>query len=79
MTNESVNELKKILEQDDTVRERKSSPQKWTGFVESTVVNFFDEHKLEKLSIEDGNGNRAKLSRTKDNVIKIEYLSTVLM
>lgn len=79
MTNESVNELKKILEQDDIVKERKNSPHKWTGFVESTVVNFFDEYKLEKLSVEDGNGNRAKLSRTKDNVIKIEYLSTVLM
>ena len=79
MTNESINELKEILEDDSNFRERKSSPEKWTGFVESTVVNFFDEYKIEKLSIEDGNGNRAKLSRTKDNVIKIEYLSTVLM
>lgn len=79
MTNESINELKEILEDDNSFRERKNSPEKWTGFVESTVVNFFDEYKIEKLSIEDGNGNRAKLSRTKDNVIKIEYLSTVLM
>jgi hypothetical protein len=39
----------------------------------------FDEHKIEKLAIEDGNGNKAKLSRTKDNGIKIEYSSTVLM
>ena len=43
------------------------------------VVNFFDEHKIEKLSIEDGNGNKAKLARTKDNGIKIEYSSTILM
>lgn len=76
--NDSVDELKKILE-DDNYRERRGNPQKWSGFVESTVVNFFEEHKVEKLSIEDGNGNKAKLSRTKDNSIKIEYLSTVLM
>ena len=78
MNSDSVSELKKILEE-DSFGERKNNPQKWAGFVESTVVNFFEEYKMEKLSIEDGNGNRAKLSRTKDNSIKIQYLSTVLM
>lgn len=76
--NDSVSELKKIME-DEPQEKRKTSPQKWAGFVESTVVNFFDEHKIEKLAIEDGNGNKAKLARTKDNGIKIEYLSTVIM
>lgn len=76
--NDSVSELKKILE-DDNTQSRKSNPQKWASFVESTVVDFFDQHNIEKLSIEDGNGNKAKLSRTKDNSIKIEYLSTVMM
>ena len=47
--------------------------------IETELKNFFDEYKIEKLSIEDGNGNKAKLSRTKDNGIKIEYSSTVLM
>lgn len=75
---ESLNELKKILEDEDVSR-KNTSPQKWAGFIESTVVNFFDEHKIEKLAIEDGNGNKAKLTRTKDNSIKIEYLSTVIM
>jgi hypothetical protein len=75
---ESVNELKKIMENDER-QEKRTSPQKWAGFVEDMVVSFFDEHKIEKLSIEDGNGNKAKLSRTKDNGIKIEYSSTVLM
>lgn len=75
---ESLNELKKILEDED-VSKKRTSPQKWTGFVESTVLNFFDEYKIEKLAIEDGNGNKAKLNRTKDNSIKIEYLSTVIM
>ena len=73
----SIDELKKIME--DEPKEKKISPQKWAGFIESTVVNFFDEYKIEKLSIEDGNGNKAKLARTKDNSIKIEYSSTVLM
>ncbi|MGN1043579.1 MAG: hypothetical protein ACI4PR_02100 [Acutalibacteraceae bacterium] len=75
---ESVNELKKMLEESDEEK-KVISPQKWSGFVESTVVNFFDQYKIEKLSLEDGNGNRAKLSRTKDNGIKIEYYSTVMM
>ena len=64
--------------EDESIREKRS-PQKWSGFVESTVVNFFDEYKIEKLSLEDGNGNKAKMSRTKDNGIKIEYSSTVIM
>ena len=75
---ESINELKKIME-DEPKEKKKANPQKWAGFVESTVVSFFDEHKIEKLTLEDGNGNKAKLSRTKDNGIKIEYSSTVLM
>ena len=75
---ESINELKKIME-DEPKEKNKANPQKWAGFIESTVVNFFDEHKIEKLSLEDGDGNKAKLSRTKDNGIKIEYSSTVLM
>ena len=75
---ESTNELQKIMDEDFSER-KKVSPKKWAGFVESAVVNFFDEHKIEKLAVEDGNGNKAKLVRTKDNGIKIEYSSTVLM
>ena len=75
---ESINELQKIMNEDFSEK-KKISPQQWAGFVESNVVNFFDQHKIEKLSIEDGNGNKAKLARTKDNGIKIEYSSTVLM
>ena len=75
---ESVNELKRMLEEDNEEK-KMISPHKWAGFVESTIVNFFDQYKIEKLSIEDGNGNKAKLSRTKDNGIKIEYRSTVMM
>ena len=75
---ETINELQKIMNEDFSEK-KKISPLQWAGFVEGNVVNFFDEHKIEKLSIEDGNGNKAKLAKTKDNGIKIEYSSTVLM
>lgn len=48
----------------------------WAGFVETTIVNFFQENDLEKLSVEDGKGNKAKLTKQKDNIIKVEYTST---
>lgn len=51
----------------------------WAHFVESDVVAFFDAHELERLSIDDGTGNRAKLARTKSNGIKIEYTSSVVL
>ena len=52
---------------------------KWPAFVESAVVDFFMGHKLERMSVEDGNGNKAKLSLTKDNEIKVEYSSTTIL
>ncbi len=51
----------------------------WAAFVESDIVNFFDLHELERLSIEDGKGNKAKLSRTKDNGIKVEHSSITIL
>ncbi|HWP98665.1 MAG TPA: hypothetical protein VN426_17615 [Syntrophomonadaceae bacterium] len=51
----------------------------WAGFVETTIVNFFQENELEKLSLEDGKGNKAKLSKQKDNVIKVEFTSTTTL
>jgi len=51
----------------------------WAGFVEGPVVAFFDANELEKMAIEDGNGNKAKLQRTKVGSIKIEYTSSVVL
>ncbi len=73
---DSVKDLEEMLK-DEPKPEAKR--QKWSGFVESTVVNFFDQHKIEKLTIEDGDGNKAKLMRTKDNGIRVEYSSTVML
>jgi hypothetical protein len=48
----------------------------WDAFVQGTVVNFFNEHDIEKMTIDDGNGNKAKLTKLKDCGIKIESSST---
>ncbi|MCL1964851.1 MAG: hypothetical protein FWF69_07300 [Firmicutes bacterium] len=53
-------------------RERKS----WVGFVESEAVNFMQQHDLEKMTLDDGMGNRAKLAKLKDNAIKVECTSS---
>ncbi|MGM9621759.1 MAG: hypothetical protein ACI3X2_00330 [Butyricicoccus porcorum] len=53
------------------------SRKNWASFVEREVADFFTGNKLEKMTIEDGNGNKAKLGRTKDGGIKVEYTSTV--
>lgn len=51
----------------------------WAGFIESDVVNFFTLHDLEKTTIEDGRGNKAKLTKQKDGGIKVEYTSTSVL
>ena len=51
----------------------------WAAFVESDVVNFFNQYEIEKMAIDDGRGNKAKLARTKDNEIKVEYTSSVTL
>ncbi len=51
-------------------------PVSWEAFVQGDVVNFFNDHQIEKLTVDDGNGNKAKLSRLKDCGIKIESSST---
>lgn len=59
--------------------EEQNKKVNWAAFVETTIVNFFQEHELEKLTVEDGKGNKAKLSKQKDNLIKVEYTSTTTL
>ena len=68
----------RTLEEFVNPEERKRTTN-WAAFVEADVANFFNEHGLEKMSIEDGNGNKAKLSRQKDEGIKVEYSSTTIL
>lgn len=51
----------------------------WSAFVESEVVSFFDLYEFEKMTIEDENGNKAKLIRQKDNGVKIETSSITIV
>ena len=68
----------KTLEEFVKPEERKRTTN-WAAFVEADVANFFNEHGLEKLSLEDGSGNKAKLTRQKDDGIKVEYSSTTML
>lgn len=77
-TNDKVNNIDALIEatKDENHNEKR---QNWASFVESNVVNFFIDCKLEKLNIEDGKGNKAKLARQKDDTIKVEYTSTTTL
>ena len=63
----------------EAMEPEKNTIRKWSSFVESDAVNFFNQFQLEKMTMEDGKGNKAKLARTKDNDIKVEYTSSVLL
>ncbi len=82
VVNESMEPSAPIIEEEaDTIcpPEAQEKRQKWSSFVEGPAVDFFTGYKLEKMTIDDGNGNKAKFSRTKDSGIKIEYTSSVLL
>lgn len=73
MNNETVKTMEEAYEPEQ------AQTKKWSVFVESDAVNFFNANKIEKMTIEDGNGNKAKLSRTKDGGIKIDSTSSVIL
>ena len=55
-----------------------NAENKWEDFVNTTLLAFFEQHGLEKLSAEDGNGNKVKFAKTKDCGVKIERSVTTL-
>ncbi len=75
-TDVSVNEVvDEIAEENPMTAKRRQ----WSAFVEGPAADFFTGYKLEKMMIDDGSGNKAKFSRTKDDGIKVEYTSAVLL
>jgi len=60
-------------------KDERKSKVNWQAFVQADVLNFFNTHGIEKMTIEDGNGNKAKLSRQKNDEIKIENSSITIM
>jgi hypothetical protein len=71
--------MNSIKDLEKAVNTENAPKTKWPAFVESQVVNFFNEYELEKMSIEDGDGNKAKLARQKDYSIKVEYGATKIL
>ena len=55
-----------------TTRDRKN----WVAFVESDAVNFMTLNEMEKMTLDDGSGNKAKLSRRKDGSVLVECTSS---
>ena len=66
-----------IIEAEQTPEEGRKV--KWTRFVETSLINFFHDNKLDKLTVEDGFGNKARLSKTKGDDLKIEQSSTTIL
>ena len=58
---------------------QKVSRGSWVGFVEGDVVNFMTHYDLEKMTLDDGEGNKAKLTRLKDNGVKVECTSSNIL
>ena len=79
-TKEKVNNLDELIKATtETDMDAGEKRRNWAGFVETTAVNFLIECKLEKITMEDGQGNKAKLSRQKNDTIKVEYTSTTTL
>jgi len=51
----------------------------WVGFVESEAVRFMLQYDIEKMTLDDGAGNRAKLTRLKDSGVKVECTSSNIL
>ncbi len=66
----------KSIEQFMNEDSKKKKVQNWPHFVENEVIAFFNTYGIEKMSIEDGDGGKAKLTRTRDNGVKVDLTST---
>lgn len=69
----SINEM--IEGKERPQRDRKS----WVSFVEGEAVNFMTHNNLEKMTLDDGMGNKAKLTRRKDGSIFVESTSSTVL
>ena len=66
-----------IEEMTETASQKEKRDRKnWVAFVESDVVNFLTLNGIEKMTIDDGEGNKAKLSRRKDGSVYVECTSS---
>ena len=57
-------------------RKEKRDRKNWVAFVESDAVNFLTLNDIEKMTLDDGEGNKAKLTRRKDGSVYVECTSS---
>ena len=60
----------------DQPRREKRDRKNWVAFVESDAVNFLQLSDLEKMTLDDGEDNKAKLTRRKDGSVYVECTSS---
>ena len=61
---------------EDTPKKEKRDRKNWVAFVESDAVNFLTLNDIEKITLDDGEGNKAKLTRRKDGSVYLECTSS---
>ena len=61
---------------EETPKKEKRGRKDWVGFVESDAVNFLVLNGIEKMTLDDGEGNKAKLLRRKDGSVLVECASS---
>ena len=73
-----MSEERKTLEEmtADVAEKPQRDRKNWVAFVESDVVNFLTLNEIEKMTIDDGAGNKAKLARRKDGSVYVECTSS---
>lgn len=65
-----------IEEMTEGKTKQKKDRKNWVAFVESDVMNFLTLNDIEKMTIDDGEGNKAKLTRRKDGSVFVECTSS---
>lgn len=53
--------------------------KEFRGFVNSELVNFMELHKLEEISVKDGNDNKAKIKKDKNGFLNLEITVKEIM
>ena len=71
----SIEDMVASTSKDKNQRER----TQWRGFVESDVANFMQLNEIEKMTLDDGMGNKAKLTKRKDGSIFVETTSSSVL
>jgi len=77
MSDDLAMSIQKFMEDDQD--QKKMSRHGWVGFVESDAVNFMMQFNIEKMTLDDGAGNKAKLARIKENGVKVECTSSNIL